>query len=417
LSSILLLFILMLLVICSAFFSTSEIGMMSLNRYRLRHLVKEGNKQALRVSGMLERPDYLLSVVLIGNTLANMVASTIATLLGQRLYGEWGVVWVTSALTLIVLVFAEMAPKTLAAVYPQRIAFLVSGLLSVFQRIFAPLVWLITGISNKTLALFGVSMSAIPKDALSREELRTVLLEAGGLLPVEHKRMLIGLFDLEKATVEDIMIPKADLIGLDLEESWHTLLNQLKTAQHTRLPIYRGSIEHLEGVVHVRSVLHLAVDDELTLECLLKVADAPYFVPESTPLNVQILHFRKLKKRSAFVVDEYGELQGLVTMEDILEEVVGEFTTDIAALSKDIVPLKDGVFLIDASTTIRDLNRSLSWHLPLIGPKTLSGLIIETLGYIPPPECCLKIENYIIEVLKVQDNLIRTVKMWDSRLV
>jgi Mg2+/Co2+ transporter CorB len=406
-----------LLVICSAFFSTSEIGMMSLNRYRLRHLVKEGNKQALRVSGMLERPDYLLSVVLIGNTLANMVASTIATLLGQRLYGEWGVVWVTSALTLIVLVFAEMAPKTLAAVYPQRIAFLVSGLLSVFQRIFAPLVWLITGISNKTLALFGVSMSAIPKDALSREELRTVLLEAGGLLPVEHKRMLIGLFDLEKATVEDIMIPKADLIGLDLEESWHTLLNQLKTAQHTRLPIYRGSIEHLEGVVHVRSVLHLAVDDELTLECLLKVADAPYFVPESTPLNVQILHFRKLKKRSAFVVDEYGELQGLVTMEDILEEVVGEFTTDIAALSKDIVPLKDGVFLIDASTTIRDLNRSLSWHLPLIGPKTLSGLIIETLGYIPPPECCLKIENYIIEVLKVQDNLIRTVKMWDSRLV
>lgn len=417
LSSLILLFILILLVVCSAFFSASEIGMMSLNRYRLRHLVKEGNKHAIRVSGMLERPDYLLSVVLIGNTLANMIASTIATLLGQRLYGEWGVVWVTSALTLCVLIFAEMAPKTLAAVYPQRISFMVSWLLGVFQRIFAPLVWLISGVSNKTLALFGVSLDALPKDALSREELRTVLLEAGGLLPVEHKRMLISLLDLEIATVEDIMIPKADLIGLDLDESWHTLLNQLKTAQHTRLPLYRGSIENIEGVVHVRSVLHLAVDEELTLDHLLKVADLPYFVPESTSLNVQILHFRKLKKRSAFVVDEYGELQGLVTMEDILEEVVGEFTTDIAALSKDIVPLNEGVFLIDASTTVRDLNRSLNWHLPLIGPKTLSGLIIETLGYIPPPECCLKIDSYGIEVLKVQDNLIRTVKMWDSRLV
>lgn len=409
---VVLIFVLIALVFFSGFFSASEIGIMSLNRYRLRHLTKEGNKQAQRVSELLTRPARFLSVILIGNTFAHIIASSIATLLGQHLYGEWGVVCATSLLTLMILIFAEMMPKTLGAAYPQRIAFSASWMLKFFQSLFTPLIWFITGLTNKLLATVGISMDSMPKEALSKEELQTVLLEAGGLLPVEHKRMMLSLLDLEKATVEDIMIPKADLIGLNLEESWHTLLNQLKTAQHTRIPLYRGSIEHLAGVVHVRSVLHLAVEETLTLEHLLEVAEAPYYVPESTTLNVQILHFRKMKKRSAFVVDEYGELQGLVTMEDILEEIVGEFTTDVAALSKDILPLEGGVFLIDASTTVRDINRSLGWHLPLIGPKTLSGLIVEKLGYIPPPDCCLMIDHYAVEVLKVQDNLIRSVKMW-----
>lgn len=385
---------------------------MSLNRYRLRHLVKNGHVQAKRVRDMLDRPDYLLSVVLIGNTLANIVASTIATLLGQRFYGEWGVVWATSLLTLVILVVAEMAPKTLAALYPERIALAVSWLLKLIQTLFSPLVWFVTKVSNMGLAFFGVFPQDGTKDVLSREELQTVLLEASGILPHEHKRMLIRLLDLEHATVEDIMIPKADLVGIDLNESWHTVLNQLKTSQHTRLPLFRGNIEHLEGVVHVRSILHLALDETLTLEHLLSVADEPYFIPESTTLNIQILHFRALKTRSAFAVDEYGELQGLVTLEDILEEIVGEFTTDMSTLSKDIIPFEDSVYLIDGGTTLRDVNRALAWDLPLTGPKTLSGLIIETLGTIPPPGCCLKMGGYGVEVMKVQDNLIKSVKMW-----
>ncbi len=256
-----------------------------------------------------------------------------------------------------------------------------------------------------------VSWDKTQKDALSGEELGLVVHESGGILPIEHKSMLISLLDLEKATVEDIMVPKADIVGIDLELPWYELLEQLELAQHTRLPLYRDSIDHLVGMIHIRNVLNLALENKLTLENLIKIADAPYYIPESTPLNVQILHFQKMKKRSCFVVDEYGYLQGLVTMEDILEEVVGEFTTDIADLSKDITPQDDGSVIVDASITLRNLNRLLSWHLPLLGPRTLSGLIIEYLGCIPPADCCLRIENYQIDILKVGDNTIKSVRM------
>ncbi len=360
---------------------------------------------------MLARPDKLLSVVLIGNTLANIIASTVATLVGQRLYGDAGVAIATLLLTLVILVFSEMTPKTLAALHPQQVAFISSFPLQILQIILAPLIQTITWISNAILRLFGVSLDKVQKEALSGEELRSVVHEAGGLLPVEHKSMLISLLDLEQATVEDIMIPTADIIGLDLEQSWHDLLEQLETAQHTRLPLYRDTIDNLVGMVHVRSVLNLALEERLDMENLLKIADAPYFIPEATPLNVQILNFQKMKKRSCFVVDEYGELQGLVTMEDILEEVVGEFTTDIAALSKDITQQEDGSVIVDASITLRHLKRLLNWQLPSLGPRTLSGLIIEHLGYIPPSDCCLQIDNFQIEILMVSDNMIKTVRM------
>ncbi|KTD27103.1 MULTISPECIES: HlyC/CorC family transporter [Legionella] len=402
---------LIFLILLSGFFAGSEIGMMSLNRYRLRYLVKKNNKQAIRVNQMLARPDKLLSVVLIGNTLANIVASTIATLIGHRLYGEVGVAIATLFLTVIILVFSEMAPKTLAALYPQQVAFATSLPLKVMQNLLAPIVQIISWITNGILWLFGISVDKVQKDALTGEELRSVVHEAGGLLPVEHKSMLISLIDLERATVEDIMIPKADIIGLDLEQPWHELLDQFETAQHTRLPLYRGTIDNLVGMVHVRSVLSLALDERLDMDNLLKIADAPYFIPEATPLNVQILNFRKMKKRSCFVVNEYGDLLGLVTMEDILEEIVGEFTTDIADLSKDILQQEDGSVIVDASITLRHLNRLLNWQLPMIGPRTLSGLIIEHLGYIPPPDCCLQIENFRFEILKVGDNTIKTVKI------
>lgn len=384
---------------------------MSINRYKLKYLVKKQHKQAIRVNQLLTRPDKLLSVVLIGNTLANIVASTIATLLGQHFYGDLGVVIATIILTVIILVFAEMTPKTLAAIYPQQVAFFCSLPLKLMQWLFAPLVSTISFMSNSILRLFGISINKIQKDALTGEELRSVVHEAGGLLPVEHKSMVISLLDLEQATVEDIMIPKADITGIDLEQPWLNLLEQLETAQHTRLPLYRDTIDNLVGMVHTRDLLNLALENKLSMDSLLHAADAPYFIPEATTLNVQIVNFRKMKRRSCFVVDEYGDILGLVTMEDILEEIVGEFTTDIAALSRDITPQDDGSVLVDASSTLRHLNRMLNWNLPLIGPRTLSGLIIEHLGYIPPADSCLLLDEYRIEILKVSDNTIKSVKI------
>lgn len=411
LSTTSLLVILVFLIILSGFFSGSEIGMMSINRYRLKHLVKKQDKRAIRVNQMLSQPDKLLSVVLIGNTLANIVASTIATLIGQKLYGDMGVAIATIILTIIVIVVAEMGPKTVAAIYSQQIAFLCVVPLKFFQNLFLPMVYVMTGITNACLRLVGISLNTMQKEALSGEELRSVVHEAGGLMPIEHKSMLISLIDLEQATVEDIMVPIADIVGINLNLPWHEILDMLETAQHTRLPLYRDSIDHLVGMIHVRSLLNLAIEGELSLETLERYAELPYFIPSGTPLNLQIVNFRKIKKRSAFVVNEYGDLLGLVTMEDILEEIVGEFTTDIADLSRNIMPQEDGSVIVDASITLRQLNRLMSWHLPMIGPRTLSGLIIESLGIIPSAECCLTIEGYRIEVLRVADNTIKSVRM------
>ena len=411
LSMSILLLLVFFLIVLAAFFSASEIGMMSLNRYRLRFLVKKNHKQAIRVNQLLAHPDRLLSVVLIGNTLANIIASMAATLIGQHFYGDIGVLIATALLTIIILVFSEMTPKTLAALYPQQVAFACSLPLKVLQMVFSPLVRLISGVANSLLRMCGISIDSVQREALTAEELRSVVHEAGGLLPIEHKSMLISLLDLEQARVEDIMVPKGEIVGIDLDQPWSKLVEQFETTQHTRLPLYRTSIDNLVGMIHLRNVLNLVLEQAFNMESLLNIAEAPYFIPEATPLNVQILNFQKMKRRSCFVVNEYGDLQGLVTMEDILEEVVGEFTTDIAALSKDITPQDNGSFIVDASITLRNLNRLLNWHLPLLGPRTLSGLIIEYLGYIPPADCCLEIKSYQIEVLKVSENIIKSVRI------
>lgn len=401
--------IIVILILVASFFSAAEIGVMSLNRYRLRHLVKKNHKSAIRINRMLAHPDRLLSVILIGNTLCNIIAAMAATLIGESLYGETGALIATILLAVVILVFSETAPKTLAALHPQATAFFCALPLAFLQKILAPVIFITSSIANWVLRCFGVSLDKVPKDVLSGEELRSVVHEAGGLLPVEHKGMLISLLDLEQACVEDIMIPRADIVGIDLAQPWQKLLEQLETMQHTRLPLYRDRIENLEGMVHVRNVLNLVLEERLDIDSLLKIAEPPYYIPEATTLNVQILNFQKMRCRSGFVVNEYGDLQGLVTMEDILEEIVGEFTTDIADLSKDIVYLEDGSYIIDGSTTLRQVNRLLHWQLPAIGPRTLSGLIIEHLGYIPPPDCCLKIGNYHLEILKVGDNMVKTV--------
>ncbi len=406
-----LLVLVMVLVTLSAFFSAAEIGVMSLNRYRLRHLVKQKHKAAIRVNHLLAHPDRLLSIILIGNTICNIVASMAVTLVGQFWYGETGAIGASVLLTVIILIFSEMTPKTYAALHPQKVAFLCSFPLTVLQWVCSPLVSVISWVANFLLGRVGGESDQVNKDALSGEELRSVVHEAGSLLPIEHKGMLLSLLDLEQARVEDIMVPKAEIVGIDLDQAWHKILEQLETTQHTRLPLYRSSIDQLEGVIHLRSVLNLLLDNRLNMDGLLKIAEAPYYIPEATPLNVQILNFQKMKRRSCFVVNEYGDLQGLVTMEDILEEVVGEFTTDIADLSKDIVVQGDGSFIIDGSITLWNLSRMLNWTLPALGPRTLSGLIIEYLGYIPPADCCLKMTNYRIEILKVGDNTIRSVSM------
>jgi Mg2+/Co2+ transporter CorB len=404
-------FILVFIILLSGFFAGAEIGLMSLNRYRLRHLVKKNNKKAIRVNNLLSRPDKLLSVVLIGNTVANIVASTLATLIGDRLFGTTGVAVATVILSLVVLVVSEMMPKTLAAMYPEKVAFRVALPLQFLQNMMAPLVVLVSWITNGALRIFGVRIDNVAREALTADELRSVVNEAGCLLPSQHKSMLIGVLDLEEATVEDIMIPTGDIIGIDLERPWQEVLFQLETAQHTRLPLYKGSIDQLIGMIHVRSILSMALEGNLDMDNLIAMADVPYFVPEGTLLNLQIVNFQREKKRSCFVVDEYGDLQGLVTMEDILEEVVGEFTTNIADICKDILHEPEGSYLVDASITLRHLKRMLGWDLPSMGPRTLSGLIIEYLGYIPPSDCCLTIENFHIEILKVHDNMIKSVRM------
>ena len=410
-------FILLGLIFISAFFSASEIGIMSINTYRLRHLVKKNNKQARRVHHLLQHPDKLLSVILIGNTLANIVASTLATLIGQRVFGDSGVIISTALLTLCILIFSEMAPKTFAALYPQRVAFFCVLPLMLIQYLISPLVALVSWLARGFLMLFGVSIGRVQKEHLTGEELRSVVHEAGSLMPVEHKSMLLGLLDLESACVDDIMVPKAEIVGIDIESPWPKLLKQLETAQHTRLPVYKENLDHILGVLHLRDVLNLMLSDEFDQEGLLHLVDSPYFIPQGTPLNVQIINFQKMKRRSCFVVDEYGDLQGLVTMEDILEEVVGEFTTDIAAFSKDVMFDADGSVILDASITLRQLNRALGWALPALGPRTLSGLIIEYLGYIPPADCCLRIDNYDIEVLKVAGNTIKSVRIGKAGVV
>lgn len=406
-----LLIILVVLIVCSAFFSGSEIGMMSLNRYRLRHLVRQKHKGAIRVNRLLSRIDRLLGVILIGNTFANILASAVATILAVRLWGNLGVAIATIGLTLIVLIFAEIAPKTVAAMYSQRIAFLVAIPLAILLKLLYPLVWFANMLASGFLRLCGIDTKQQHTEHLSGEELRTVVRESGVLIPQEHKEMLTSILDLEKVTVEDIMVPRSEIIGIDLNEPWEDILQQLENSQHTRLPLYNDDINQVQGIVHLRDVLGLIVDEDLSKETLIEAAHGSYFVPEATPLHTQLLNFQSAKCRSGLVVDEYGDVLGLVTLEDILEEIVGEFTTDAAAISKDINIQGDGSVIVDGSTTIREVNRVMKWQLPTNGPRTINGLVIEYLEDIPTSGTSLMITKHAFEILLVKDNRVKTVSI------
>lgn len=411
-----LLWLLLLLIVLSAFFSGSETAMMAVNRYRLRHLAKGNHRSAQVAEKLLQQPDKLLGTILIGNTLANIFASSVATLIALRLWGDVGIALATLVLTLVILIFSEATPKTIAALTANRLSLVVAWPLIVLLYLLYPVVLLVNGVSNAILRLLRIEKPTSTTDHLSLEELRTVVDEAAGRIPVRHKLMLLRIMDLKEMTVDDIMVPRHEIIGIDLEEDWDSILHQLRHAQHTRLPLYADSIENLIGMIHVRDVIHFLGEaheetDSACKAALKEMAHDIYYLPEGTPLTKQLLNFQVNKRRLGMVVDEYGDLLGLVTLEDILEEIVGEFTTDIASTGEDIEPQADGTYLVDGGINIRELNRQLHWHLPTDGPKTLNGVIVEYLEFMPGPGIGLKMEGYAMEIISMQDQKIKTVKI------
>ena len=384
---------------------------MALNRYRLKHKVELGHRGAILASNLLKRPDRLIGLILLGNNAVNILASAIATIIGYRLYEEPGIAIATVLLTIIILIFAEVAPKTVAALHPERIAYPASYVLTPLLKLLSVVVILINFVTNGLLRLIGVTAKSSKSHILSQDELRTVVLEAGKHIPDEHHKMLLSILDLEKATVEDIMIPKNEISGIDIEDDWDDVIEQLIQSQHTRLPVYRETVDQIIGFTHLRKLIPMLENRTLSKELLLKYIRKPYFVPKDTSLNQQLLNFQKEKRRVALAVDEYGDIQGLVALEDILEEIVGEFTTDPTAAHQDIFPQDDGTYLINASVTVRELKRSLDWDLPTDGPKTLNGLILELMEDIPASGTSLKLYGYPVEIMQTQHNTIKTIKL------
>jgi Mg2+/Co2+ transporter CorB len=398
-----------LLLLFSAFFSSSETGMLSLNRYRLKHLANEGHRSARLAKRLLETPDRLISVILIGNNLVNIAATTVATIIAQRLLPENEALALslsTIILTLVVLIFAEVTPKTLAQRHPERIAFPASYPLRGLSTLLAPAVWFVNSIVNFLFWILRVGHRSDNDEALSSEELKTIVNESSSTLPEERQSMLLGILELENVTVDDIMVPRNEVIGIDLEDDIPTIAENIRKNEYTRFPLYKGDLDKVIGILHVRDAAEFLYADEPSKVMLTKAAKDPYFVPEGTPLHTQLVNFQSQQLRMALVVDEYGDIQGLVTLEDLLEEIVGEFTTDLTNSSKEIHPQRDGSFVIDGSATIRDINRALEWALPTDGPKTLNGLILEHVEDIPDANLSLKIDDYLIEILQLKDNAV-----------
>ncbi len=408
--------LLILLILLSAFFSSSETGMMASNRYRLRHLAKDGHHGAKRVLKLLERPDRLIGLILLGNNFVNILASSIATLIGLRLFGDVGLAIATGLLTLVLLIFAEVAPKTLAALHPERLSYATSLILRPLLWLLSPLVWAVNLLSNTVLRMFGVRGDSAMNDegdALSRDELRSVVNEASALIPPRHRRMLVNILDLEQATVNDIMVPRNEIVGIDLNDEWEDIVQQLRTTQHTRLPVWREDIENLVGILHLRRALPL-LREQADKGDLVEAARAAYFVPEATPLNTQLLKFQKERRRIGIVVDEYGDIQGLVTLEDILEEIVGKFTTETSDSVEEAEAQDDGSYMVDGSALLRELNYALRWEFPTDGPRTLNGLIQEHLESIPEPGTSLRVAGYPMDVIQVSDNQIKRVRIYPA---
>jgi Mg2+/Co2+ transporter CorB len=406
---------LLVLLVIIAFSSGTEVAMLSVNRYRVKHRAQQGQSTAKVLERLLQKPDDWLGANLVILAAASVFASAIGTILAQRTGYSYAIPITGFALTVVVIVFCELTPKIYAATYPERVALSAARIYRALVLVARPVLWLTNRLAYGLLRIFGVGKTPRANQALSSEELRTVVAEAGPLIPARHRQMLLSILDLGQVTVNDIMIPRQEISAIDVQENWDDILDQLRQTPHTRLPVYDGELDKLFGILHMKRVAHELARGTLTREKLIEVASSrePYFVPESTALTVQLTQFQRNRRRLAFVVNEYGDIEGLVTLEDILEEIVGEFTTDPATvMHKDIHAEKPGVFIVNASATIRALNRALQWHLPTDGPKTINGLLLEQLETIPDPGTTLKVGDYQFEVLQIADNAIRTVRIY-----
>lgn len=404
---------LIIMVVVSAYFSGSETGMMTLNRYRLRHKAKQGNRAAKRVEKLLRKPDRLISLVLIGNNLVNILASALATIVGIRLYGNAGVAIATGVLTFVVLVFAEVLPKTIAALYPEKVAYPSSWLLGPLQFLMMPLVWLLNTITRLLMRMVGIKVDNIISTALSKDELRTIVHESRSQISRRNQDMLLSVLDLEKVSVDDIMVPRNEIVGININDDWKSIVRQLTHSPHGRIVLYRDSLDDAIGMLRVREAYRLMTEKkEFTKEVMLRSADEIYFVPEGTPLSVQLVKFQRNKKKVGLVVDEYGDIQGLVTVEDILEEIVGDFTTSMSpTLAEEVTPQNDGSVIIEGSANVRELNKAFNWTLPEDDARTVNGMILEEIQEIPAAGTRIRLSQYDIDILDVQDNMIKQVRV------
>jgi Mg2+/Co2+ transporter CorB len=413
-STVLLILLLVGLLMVIAFSSGTEVAMLSVNRYKIRHRAQAGQGAARMLERLLQRPDDWLGANLVILAAASVFASQAATILAQRTSYRFALPLTGVALTAVVLVFGELAPKIFAAAHSEAVALSCAYIYRVLVMLARPVLWITSRAAYGFLRLFGVVRAVRDSHALSTEELRTVVAEAGSMIPARHRQMLLSILDLNQVTVNDIMIPRQEISGIDITESWDDILEQLGQTPHTRLPVFEGELDNIVGVLHMKRVAQELARDTLSRERLIELARGrePYFVPEATPLAVQLSNFQRNRRRLAFVVNEYGDIEGLVTLEDILEEIVGEFTSDPATIMhKDVHIERPGVFIVNASATIRALNRALQWRLPTDGPKTLNGLLLERLETIPEPGTTLRLGDYVFEVLQLGDNAIRTVRV------
>ena len=404
-------FILFILIIASAFFSASETSMMALNRYRLKALSAKNNVQAKRVEKLLKKIDYLIGGILLGNNFVNILAASIATLLSIKLFGEGSVIIASLVLTLVILVFAENTPKTFAAKNPEKIALPASWILEILIKIFKPLIYLISIISKFILRQLG--LKNVSKDILNSEELRMAVKDSKSKMSKNYQSMLLNIIDLEKVKVEDIMIPHHELVSADANDE-DELLEQFKRIQHNRLLLFEGSENNIIGTIHMRDILNIFAKEEVTLSKIKEFIREPYFIPEGTPLSQQLEHFKKQKRRLGIVVDEYGEVKGMVVLDDILEEIVGQFTSSQGESIEEIKNQHDGSYLVDPRVSIRELNAELKVKLPFDSAKTLNGLILEQLQSIPQHNVSLKIDKLIVEIIQVSKQGIKLVKISKS---
>ena len=387
--------------------------MMAMNRYRMRHKASKGHKGAQRVNRLLQCTDRLLAAILISNNFVNILASSLATIIALRFFGDAGVMVATLVLTLVLLVCGEVTPKMLAAMYPERVALMASRILSWMVWLLFPLILAINTISSGILRLFGIKIASMQQEHLSRDELRTLVYESKGILPSQHQGMLLGVLDLDAIEIDHIMIPRNEIIGINLKDSIEIIIEELQNVQYTRLPVYRGDINNVVGFLHMRSVARMVGRDKITKKCIMQEMVSVYYVPSGTSLRMQIYNFQKEKRRVAMVVDEYGDIQGLIALEDILEEIVGKFTTDIGDHYDDILRCKNGDFIIRGTANIREINKTLNWYLPMDGPKTLNGLIMEILEDIPDGRACVVVNRYRIEILTLSGNKVEKARIMD----